>query len=563
MAHNHDSYHDIFISFSFADEEIVDTIVDRLYREHNISYWMCTHNLHPGLHYYDDEITAAIKNAQAVVLIQSYHSVKSQEVPKEIRLAVSRFHKPVIPFVLDDSQWDNGIALQLTNMQQINATNPPSDESIAHLADSIYKIVGRRKESLGDARPLGSPRTFEMTNLSVLNDGRFLYLGNGLSSFSPDTKKCCLYDKINKNFLVTQLSPLQAINDFAISVDTVQNCDVMFSNDSHYFAILNGDRLRIFDMTENRWITPPKGNVIRFYKSQIPLFIYWLNDTIVFLCGQRNKQDYKVTTLTKIPISPLSKPQHFDISNFEIRGVLKGCYSNKQGHVIFYNRQCRLLEINLTTLSVKQDIDSEYLNQLMSTEIHSRDGGIDQFSPDCKMYCILPPNGGLKIYSTNEEILIDDIYFNAGLVMLSNGRSLILDKTSGTVSLHDYMSSTKKTVFNDAFFLDNELFYHSVPFCFEYDIKSNTYVFFVKNSESTSSRIVCVNASGNPVAVSDEIPIAPGIQGYVTSMRNDVLLLGYYIPKGEKGYRDNGVNTYIYGASYCYTANGELTFKRL
>lgn len=563
MVNSYEKYHDIFISFSFADEEIVDKIVDQLYHKYDISYWMCTHDLHPGLDYYDNAITAAIKNAQAVVLIQSYNSVKSEEVPKEIRLADSRFHKPVIPFSLDNSQWDNGIAYLLQNMQQINATNPPSDESIALLADSIYTIIGRRKESAGSAAPLGPPRTFEMTNLSVLNDGRFLYLGNGLSSFSPDTKKCCLYDKANKNFVVTQLSPLQIINDFAVSVDTVQNCDVMFSNDSHYFAILNGDRLRIFDMTENRWITSPKGNAIRFYKSQIPLFIFWLNDTIVFMCGQRNKQDCKVTTLTKIPISPQIKPQHFDISNLEICGVLKGCYSNKQGHVIFYNRQCQLLEINLTTLSVKQDIDSEYLNQLTSTEIHSRDSGIDQFSPDCKMYGIISPNGGLKIYSTDEELLIDDIYFNAGLVMLPNGRSLILDKTSGTVSLNDYISSTKKVIFNDAFFLNNELFYHSVPFCFEYDVKSNTYVFFVKNSEAASSRIVCVNAFGNPVTVSDEVPIAPGIQGYVTSMRNDILLLGYYIPKGEKGYRNNSINTYIYGASYYYTANGELILKRL
>ena len=563
MSHNVDNYRDVFISFSFADQDIADTIVNQLYYNHNISYWICTHDIYAGLHY-DDEITSAIKNSKVVVLIQSHNSVQSKEVPKEIRLAVNVFHKPVIPFILDDSHWDNGIAYHLTNVHYIDATKPPLEKRIADLADSIYAITKPRKESLENAKPSGFPHTFGISNLSVLAEGRFLYLGSRLSSFSLESQKYCIYDKFERKFHIAHLSPLQLINEFTIDINIIQNCDVMFSNDSHYFAILTGNRLRIFDMTENRWITSPKGNIIHFYKSQIPLFIVWLNNTIVFLCGQGNIHNCKITSLTMVSISSIgNKPQHFDISNLKICGVLKGCYSHKQGYVIAYNQQHQLLVINLTTVSVVQNINSEYLNQLMSAEIYKRDGGINQISPDGKMYCILPPNGGLKIYSTDEEILIDDIYFESSTTLLSNGRLLILDKSSGIVSLNDYTSSTKKTIFNSDFFLDNELFYHSIPFCLEYDMNSNTYIFFVKNSEATLSRIVCVNESGSPVGVSDEISIAPGNQEYIANMQNGVLLLGNYILKGEKGYKDNCVNTYIYGARYSYTANNELEFKCL
>ena len=71
----------------------------------------------------------------------SQSSVESDEVPKEIRLAI-KFKKTIIPFVIEDSEWVGGIAYQLINTQEINATRPTLEERIAELAEEIRNVIG-------------------------------------------------------------------------------------------------------------------------------------------------------------------------------------------------------------------------------------------------------------------------------------------------------------------------------------------------------------------------------------------------------------------------------------
>jgi hypothetical protein len=78
-------------------------------------------------------------------LIQSQSSVESDEVPKEIRLAI-KFKKTIIPFVIEDSEWVGGIAYQLINTQEINATRPTLDERIVELAKEIRNVIGEESE---------------------------------------------------------------------------------------------------------------------------------------------------------------------------------------------------------------------------------------------------------------------------------------------------------------------------------------------------------------------------------------------------------------------------------
>lgn len=131
--------HDIFISFSFKDQKMVEEIVNQLLNTYHITYWICTRDIRAG-EKYDDKIYEAIKNSKAFVLIQSRSSVESEEVPKEIRLAV-KFKKTIIPFVIEDSEWEGGIAYQLINTQEINATRPTFDERIQELAEEIQNVI--------------------------------------------------------------------------------------------------------------------------------------------------------------------------------------------------------------------------------------------------------------------------------------------------------------------------------------------------------------------------------------------------------------------------------------
>lgn len=132
--------HDAFISFSFKDQKVVEHIVNQLLNQYGIKYWICTRDIRAGQHY-DDKIYEAIKSSKVFVLIQSQSSVESDEVPKEIRLAI-KFKKTIIPFVIEDSEWVGGIAYQLINTQEINATRPTLEERIAELAEEIRNVIG-------------------------------------------------------------------------------------------------------------------------------------------------------------------------------------------------------------------------------------------------------------------------------------------------------------------------------------------------------------------------------------------------------------------------------------
>ena len=132
--------HDAFISFSFKDQKVVEHIVNQLLSQYGIKYWICTRDIRAGQHY-DDMIYEAIKMSKVFVLIQSQSSVDSDEVPKEIRLAI-KFKKTIIPFVIEDSEWVGGIAYQVINTQEINATRPTLEERIAELAEEIRNVIG-------------------------------------------------------------------------------------------------------------------------------------------------------------------------------------------------------------------------------------------------------------------------------------------------------------------------------------------------------------------------------------------------------------------------------------
>ena len=132
--------HDAFISFSFKDQKVVEHIVNQLLSQYGIKYWICTRDIRAGQHY-DDMIYEAIKMSKVFVLIQSQSSVESDEVPKEIRLVI-KFKKTIIPFVIEDSEWVGGIAYQLINTQEINATRPTLEERIAELAEEIRNVIG-------------------------------------------------------------------------------------------------------------------------------------------------------------------------------------------------------------------------------------------------------------------------------------------------------------------------------------------------------------------------------------------------------------------------------------
>lgn len=137
--------HDIFISFSFKDQQVSEYVSNRLLNTYHISYWMCTRDLLGGEHY-KERIVNAIDNAGVVVMIQSENSLSSYEVPKEVALALER-KKPVIPFVLDNAELQGDLEYDLIGIHRVDARRPTLDERIEELATQIYAVLAKKSEA--------------------------------------------------------------------------------------------------------------------------------------------------------------------------------------------------------------------------------------------------------------------------------------------------------------------------------------------------------------------------------------------------------------------------------
>lgn len=131
--------HDVFISFSFDDQEIAENIVNSLTSKYGISCWICTRDINGGEHY-KDLIPEAIDAAQVVVFIQSSHAVESKEIPKEIGMAFDA-DKTIIPFRVDDAKLTGKLRYDLYGIEYIDATVPTMEQRISDLAKSISNAI--------------------------------------------------------------------------------------------------------------------------------------------------------------------------------------------------------------------------------------------------------------------------------------------------------------------------------------------------------------------------------------------------------------------------------------
>ncbi len=127
--------YDAFISFSFKDQDIVENVVNELVNKYGISCWTCLEYVKSGQSY-KELIPNAIKNSYVTVVFISKDSVVSTEVPKEVGIALKR-EKTVVPFLLDNSEYQGSLEYDLQNVNYIDATVPFFEERIKDLAKAI------------------------------------------------------------------------------------------------------------------------------------------------------------------------------------------------------------------------------------------------------------------------------------------------------------------------------------------------------------------------------------------------------------------------------------------
>lgn len=137
--------YDAFISFSFKDQEIVENVISELETKYGILCWTCLESVKSGQSY-KELIPAAIKNSGVSVVFISKNSVTSTEVPKEVGIAL-KYKKAVIPFRLDDAEYQGRLEYDLEGVNYIDSSIPLKERT-KDLAKAICHACGKTFNTL-------------------------------------------------------------------------------------------------------------------------------------------------------------------------------------------------------------------------------------------------------------------------------------------------------------------------------------------------------------------------------------------------------------------------------
>ena len=113
--------HDIFISYSRKDTNIVDEFVDRLEAE-GFRIWIDRDGIESG-DAFKRVIVRAIKESSIVVFFSSEYSNTSPWTAKEINIAV-HYDKPIIPIKLDKTVYNDEVEFDLVSLDYIDYADP-------------------------------------------------------------------------------------------------------------------------------------------------------------------------------------------------------------------------------------------------------------------------------------------------------------------------------------------------------------------------------------------------------------------------------------------------------
>lgn len=130
--------HDVFISHSSKDKTVSDAVCAAL-ENGGIRCWVAPRDVQPGRSF-AGEITRAIQESKIMVLIFSAHSNNSEQVLREVQLAV-KAHLHIIQLRIEDVHMNDDLEYFLSTPHWLDALTPPLENHLRKLEGAIKKLL--------------------------------------------------------------------------------------------------------------------------------------------------------------------------------------------------------------------------------------------------------------------------------------------------------------------------------------------------------------------------------------------------------------------------------------
>src|SRR3954465_13568614 len=141
---------DAFISHSARDKEISETICAALEQD-GIRCWVAPRDVRPGKSF-PGEITRAIQQTKVMLLIFSRHSNSSEQVLREVQLAVD-CRVPIIRLRMEDIPLSDDLRYYLSTPQYLDAITPPLTKHIRPRVAAVKELLEAAAEDTGGPAP--------------------------------------------------------------------------------------------------------------------------------------------------------------------------------------------------------------------------------------------------------------------------------------------------------------------------------------------------------------------------------------------------------------------------
>src|SRR5438874_5230344 len=130
---------DVFISHSAQDKKVAETICGAL-EQRGIQCWVAPRDVRPGKSF-PGEITRAIQQSKVMLLIFSRHSNSSEQVLREVQLAVD-CHLPIVRLRIEDIPLSDDLRYYLSTPHWLDALSHPVSKHIPAVASAIKELLG-------------------------------------------------------------------------------------------------------------------------------------------------------------------------------------------------------------------------------------------------------------------------------------------------------------------------------------------------------------------------------------------------------------------------------------